>query len=105
MLSIKEPEFRWGIASWATDLTGRLYTEDSFTFKKEAETYIENTKAFLSSEGKPTSDDDMFPVLLKISASICSVDEMNAYAQEQTDWLEKHGQAAKRRRETEQSNI
>ena len=104
MLSIKEPEFRWGVASWATDVTGRLYTEDFFTFRKDAEAYIEKTKAFFASEGKTTADDDMFPVLLKVVTSICADEETVAYANEQAEWLEEHGQAAKRRRAEQTHN-
>lgn len=105
MLSIKEPEFRWGVASWATDVTGRLYTEDFFTFRKDAEAYIEKTKAFFASEGKTTADDDMFPVLLKVVTSICTDEETIDYANEQSAWLEEHGQAAKRRRAEQTHNI
>ena len=99
MLSIQEPELRWGIAGWQTKLTGRLFTEEFFTFRKEADAFIEKTKALFADEGTPMNADDMFPVLLKVSTAICSDDEMSAYDAEQAAWLEQHGQAAKRRRE------
>ena len=105
MLSIQEPEFQWGIAGWQTKLTGRLFTEEMFTFKKEAEAYIEKMKDCSADEGAPMKDGDMYPVLLKVSISICSEEETNAYDAEQSAWLEQHGQAAKRRREAEQANI
>ena len=99
MLNLEAPELRWGVAGWGTKITGRLYTEEIFTFRKDAQEYIDKTNAFFSSEGRPTSDDDMFPVLLSISTSICSDEETRAYDTEQVEWLERHGQAAKRRRE------
>ena len=105
MLSVQEPEFRWGVAGWQTQITGRLFTDEVFTFRKGAEDFIGKAKALFASENRPIADDEMFPVLLKVSTSICSEEETMSYDREQKDWLEKHGQAAKRRRKAEQANI
>lgn len=105
MLSIKEPYLRWGISGWQTAITGRLFTEELFTFKAGADTYIDKAKAFFASEGRPMADDEMFPVLIKFSASICSDEETNSYANKQAEWLEEHGQAAKRRRAANMHNV
>jgi len=98
MLSLQEPEFRWGVACWQTKITGRLFTEEFFTFKKGAEEYISKTKEHFAAENNPMAADDMFPVLLKVSTAICSDEDTSAYDAEQTVWLEQHGQVAKRRR-------
>lgn len=101
MFSVKEPELRWGIASWGTAITGYLFTPDLFVFKKHAEERIAEFMAVYEEQGKPEKEGYMFPVLLKISSSICSDDETKIYHDQQSAWLEKKGQAAIRKHATQ----
>lgn len=98
MLELNTPQKQWAIAHSATDLTGRLWDDRFFTFRSHAEYEIEKIRQHFQEDGRPLQEDELCPVLIVVTATICPPDEAAAYDAEQTAWLEEHGQAAQRRR-------
>lgn len=101
MLELNNPDKQWAIAHDATNLTGRLWSEQLFTFRSHAEQEIERVQKLCAEDGTPMRDGQLKPVLVNVTVTLCSEAETAAYDAEQTAWLNEHSQAAKRRRQAQ----
>lgn len=92
MLELNTPQKQWAIAHDATNFTGMLWSDQLFTFRSHAEQEIERVRKLSDEEGTPMRDEQLHPVLVHVTVSLCPTDEAAAYAAEQEAWLRERGQ-------------
>ena len=79
MLMIEKPNRAWGIAYRESTITGSLFTSEVFTFRYQANQYIERA-------GKTVAAHGLYPVLVDIVVTIASAEDAEAYHTEQEVW-------------------
>jgi hypothetical protein len=97
MLKLNDPQQYWGIAHWGTEVTGALFTDELFVFKKDAQAYIERLNAARAESNETPLDEGYArPVLLNVTATICSDEATELYDQQQVHWLARKSQSSLR---------
>lgn len=97
MLKLNEPQQYWGIAHWGTEITGALFTDELFVFKKDAEAYIERLNAARAESNEaPLKENYAKPVLLNVTVAVCSDEVAELYDSQQVHWLARKSQSVLR---------
>lgn len=80
-MNLNEPTLVWGVATTSTAITNSLFTDETFTFKKGAEAFIENA-------GESIEVRDLLPVLLRVRYELCDDVQADALDVKQVAWLQ-----------------
>ena len=83
MLMIDNKNRAWGIAHESTSITGALFCDKLFTFKHQAEAYIDEANDCLDRQGGI----GLRPVLVETVATLCSDAAAASYHADQSEWL------------------
>jgi hypothetical protein len=85
MMELAKVQKYWGIQSSSTVITGRLFTDDLFTFKHQALEYVRKVH---ESSDLERPEDYVTPVLLNVMVHVASREDTEAYEKDQRKWLD-----------------